>query len=146
MRPQTYKLYECRAKFEEAFGPKASWEGPGMYNTRTGYMMDKPQGDVICAPQIQRLMPDYYSVVSDTWITDRYDRREDLKRTNCFELDREYGRGMPRKPHKRPLLNKAFAERNKKPELWDKDRAQDHQRARKAKTDGIQKNLYGKGL
>ena len=142
----TYRLFECRAKFEETFGPKASWEGPGMYNTRTGYMMDKPQGDVICAPMVVRDTPAYYSVVSDKWIDGRRDRREDLARTGCMELDREYPRGMPRKPHKRPLLNEAFAKRNRKEHLWDKDRAQDHQRDRKAITDGIAKNLYGKGL
>lgn len=142
----TYKLIESRSRFDEVFGAKATWDGPGLYNTRTGYMMDKPQGDVICAPMVVRDTPAYYSVVSDKWIDGRRDRREDLARTGCMELDREYGRGMPRKPHKHPLLNESFALRNKKPELFDKDRAQDHQRARKAKSDGIQKNLYGKGL
>ena len=142
----TYKLIESRARFDEMFGAKATWEGPGLYNTRTGYMMDKPQQDVICAPMVIRDTPAYYSVVSDKWIDGRADRREDLKRTGCFELDREYGRGMPRKPHKYPLLNEAFAKRNRKEHLWDKDRAQDHQRDRKAITDGIAKNLYGKGL
>jgi hypothetical protein len=69
-----------------------------------------------------------------------------LKSTGCEEFDRQYPRGMPRKPHKRPLLNKEFAERNRKIDWWDKDRAQDHQRDRKAISDGIEKNLYGKGL
>lgn len=142
----TYRLFECRAKFDEVFGSKASWEGPGMYNTRTGYMMDKPQGDVICAPMVVRDTPAYYSVVSDRWVEGRADRREDLKRTGCVEMDRDYGRGMPRKPHKRPLLNEAFAKRNGKAHLFDKDRAQDAQRAQAAVVKDIDKNLYGKGL
>ena len=44
------------------------------------------------------------------------------------------------------LLNKAFAERNGKGHLFDKDRAQDAQRAQAAITADIDKNLYGKGL
>lgn len=142
----TYRLIESRSRFDEMFGAKATWEGPGLYNTRTGYMMDKPQQDVICAPMVVRDTPAYFSVVSSKMIEGRAARREDLKRTGCIEMDRDYGRGMPRKPHKRPLLNEAFAKRNGKAHLFDKDRAQDAQRAEAAKVADIEKNLYGKGL
>jgi hypothetical protein len=135
-----YRLITSKNQFTDLFGLKASYDGPGLYNLKTGYMMDAGQGDVISAPMVMRDTPDYYSVVSDKWVTSRSWRREDLKRTGCIEMD------PPRKRHKRPLINKAFAERNGKPELWDKDRAQDHERDRKAKTTDIAKNLYGKGL
>lgn len=143
----TYLLIESRARFADLFGAKASWDGPGLYNRRTGYMLDQPQrGEEICAPMVVRDTPAYYSVVSDKWVDGKRDRREDLARTGCIEMDRDYGRGMPRKPHKRPLLNKAFADRNGKSHLWDKDRAQDATRDRKAIADDIDKNLFGKGL
>lgn len=135
-----YRLIESRPAFEALFAGKADYEGPGLYNIKTGYLMDKPQGDVICAPQVMRDTPDYYSVVSDRWVSGRADRREDLKRTGCIEAD------PPRKREKRPLINKAFAKRNNKLHLFDADRAQDHARDRKAISDDIQKNLYGVGL
>ena len=122
------------------------WEGEGLYHKKHGTAFPRTQRAELCAPMVMSDTPDYYSVVSDRWVSGRADRREDLKRTGCIEMDRVYPRGMPRKPHKYPLLNKAFAECDRKPHLWDKDRAQDHQRDRKAITDGINKNLYGKGL
>ncbi len=122
------------------------WEGEGPYHKRTGVRLPRTQRAELCAPMVVSDTPDYYSVVSDRWVSGRADRREDLKRTGCIEMDRDYGRGMPRKPHKRPLLNKAFAERNGKGHLFDKDRAQDAQRAQAAITADIDKNLYGKGL
>ena len=122
------------------------WEGAGLYHKKHGTAFPRTQRAELCAPMVMHDTPAYFSVVSSKWVEGRRERREDLKRTGCIEMDRDYGRGMPRKPHKRPLLNKAFAERNGKGHLWDKDRAQDYQRAEAAKVADIEKNLYGKGL
>jgi hypothetical protein len=33
---------------------KNAWDGPGLYNKETGYQMDRPQGDEVCAPMVMR--------------------------------------------------------------------------------------------
>lgn len=33
---------------------KRAWDGPGLYNKETGYMMDRPQHDEPCAPMVMR--------------------------------------------------------------------------------------------
>lgn len=54
-------------------------------NKATGKPMDVPNR--IVAPRVQSDTPAYLSVVSNKMIDGRRDRREDLKRSGCREVD-----------------------------------------------------------
>lgn len=79
------------------------YDGPGLYNLASGYMMDQPQDDVICAPMVMRDIPEYASPIDGRMITSRSWRREDLIRNGCIEVD------PPRK--KRTFKNPRFAKK-----------------------------------
>jgi hypothetical protein len=42
------------ARFGEYKISRSAYEGPGLYNKRTGYQMDQPQRTEVCAPQVIR--------------------------------------------------------------------------------------------
>lgn len=64
------------------------WRGQWV-NKRTGEPMEAP--DRIACPMVQSDTKPYMSVVSNKLIDGRADRREDLKRTGCREVDSSEG-------------------------------------------------------
>ena len=85
-----YKFISSAQVYAQVF-PQAvggmQYEGAGLYNLKTGYQMEQPQGDEICAPMICSDIPDYRSPVDGKVISGRVQRRDDLKRHNCYEID-----------------------------------------------------------
>lgn len=65
------------------------WDGSQWVNKRTGEPMEAP--DRVCMPLIQSDIAPYMSVVSNKMIDGRSDRREDLKRSGCREVDPSEG-------------------------------------------------------
>lgn len=55
-------------------------------------MLDKQQPGEISSD-----IPDYLSPVTGKLVSGKVQRREDLKRNNCFEVDRNYGRKPPKR-------------------------------------------------
>jgi len=71
---------------------------------RTGEPMPKPYAGQICAPQVMRDTPEYRSPIDGTLITSRSQRREDLKKHGCVEMD------PPKRP--RGFKNARFAKKH----------------------------------
>jgi hypothetical protein len=63
------------------------WKGDGFYHHSTGEPMFIPERKEICAPRVQSDIPEYRSPVDGTVITSRSQRRYDLEKNGCFELD-----------------------------------------------------------
>lgn len=80
--------------------------------------------DQICAPMVMRDIPEYASPIDGRMITTRSERREDLIRNDCYEVD-------PPKP--RGLKSERFAAKRRmklNPELCkDQNEAERHNRA-----------------
>lgn len=77
------------------------WRDRRWIDKRTGEPMKLPERAEVCAPQVMSDIPEYISPVTELPITSRSQRREDLKRHNCIEVD------PPRKP--RGFKNPRFA-------------------------------------
>ncbi len=65
------------------------WKQGQWISKKTGEPMEAP--DRVCAPLIQSDIAPYMSVVSNKVIDGRKDRREDLKRSGCREVDPSEG-------------------------------------------------------
>jgi hypothetical protein len=79
--------------------------------------------DRVATPMIQSDMASYFSVASGKWVDGRRDRREDLKRTGCRELDPSEG---PKYCRTQKWAKKLNMEWNPepgagRPKHWDKD-------------------------
>jgi hypothetical protein len=63
------------------------------YVLRNGQLVNKRTGEVspstgeIAMPMVMRDIPEYSSPIDGRMITSRSERREDLKRNNCIEVD-----------------------------------------------------------
>lgn len=63
------------------------------YVLRDGKLVEKRTGEVfassgeIAMPMVMRDIPHYHSPIDGRLITSRSERREDLKRNNCVEVD-----------------------------------------------------------
>lgn len=63
------------------------------YILRDGHLVDKHTGEAcvlsgdIAAPMVMKDTPEYHSPIDGRLITSRSERREDLKRNNCVEVD-----------------------------------------------------------
>jgi hypothetical protein len=63
------------------------------YVLRDGQLVNKRTGEVspstgeIAMPMVMRDIPEYASPIDGRMITSRSERREDLKRNNCIEVD-----------------------------------------------------------
>ncbi len=79
------------------------WRNGDFVDKRTGKPMEVKAGP-ICAPMVMSDIPEYHSPIDGRVIGSRSERREDLRRNNCFEVD------PPRKP--RGLKNPAFAKKH----------------------------------
>jgi hypothetical protein len=63
------------------------------YRLRNGELVEKKTGEVlqtsgkVCAPMVMRDIPEYESPIDGRMISSRSQKREDLKRNNCIEVD-----------------------------------------------------------
>jgi hypothetical protein len=63
------------------------------YRLRNGELVEKKTGEVlqtsgkVCSPMVMRDIPEYESPIDGRVITSRSQKREDLKRNNCIEVD-----------------------------------------------------------
>lgn len=64
--------------------PRYIWDGERM--VEVPYDRDLPRPPSVF-PMIQRDLPAYFSVASGRWVDGRRERREDLARTGCREVD-----------------------------------------------------------
>jgi hypothetical protein len=71
--------------------------------------MDLPYRGQICAPTVISDIPEYLSPIDGRPITSRSERREDMKRNDCVEID------PPKRP--RHFKNKRFTKRHSLPYL-----------------------------
>jgi hypothetical protein len=78
-----------------------TWRDGCWRDRRTGEPMALPDGDAISAPRVQRDIAEYRSPIDGRPITSRSERREDLRRNGCVEVD------PPRRP--RGYRNARFA-------------------------------------
>lgn len=74
------------------------------YDKKTGAPMVIPERDGICAPMVCSDTPEYRSPIDGRLVSGRVQRREDLKRNNCVEID------PPAKPrgYKNPRFAKKY--------------------------------------
>ena len=63
------------------------WRNGDFVNPATNEPMDLPFKGQICTPHVNSDLPAYYSVATGRWVEGRADRREDLKRAGCREVD-----------------------------------------------------------
>lgn len=85
-----YRYFATKAAHAAFFNGGGDWGGADLYNTKTGYQMDHPQGkDVICKPYYIPDIQPYQSPINDKWITTRSERRYDLESNDCYELPPE---------------------------------------------------------
>ena len=63
------------------------WRGEHFVDPGTDEPMPIPERDGIQAPMLMKDIPEYRSPIDGTLITSRSQRREDLKRNNCIEVD-----------------------------------------------------------
>lgn len=89
------------------------FKGGRFVDKKTGEPMQLPERGEICMPYVAGDIPEYASPVTGKMITSRSHRREDLKRTGCFEVDppkKKRGIGNPRIAAKYglPLDEEAF--------------------------------------
>jgi hypothetical protein len=74
---------------------------------KTGEPMPKPYAGKVVSPRIMRDIPEYRSPINGALITSRSQRREDLARSDCVELD------PPKRP--RGFKNARFAAKHNLP-------------------------------
>lgn len=67
------------------------WRDGKFRDKRTGKPMKVKHKNAVCRPYIQSDLAPYMSVVSNKMVDGRSDRREDLKRTGCREVDPSEG-------------------------------------------------------
>lgn len=89
------------------------WKGDKFVDRKTGEPMPVPERGEICRPYVCGDIAEYASPVTGQMITSRSQRREDLKRNDCYEIDppkRKRGIGNPRfaAKHGLPLDEEAF--------------------------------------
>lgn len=77
------------------------WRNGRFVDKATGEPMQVRDPNAICRPYVVSDIPEYASPIDGRMITTRSERREDLKRNGCVEVD-------PPK-HGRALRNKRFA-------------------------------------
>jgi hypothetical protein len=80
------------------------WIRGGWRHKRSGEAMALPACDAVAAPAVQRDILAYRSPIDGRPITTRSERREDLKRNDCVEVE-------PRPAHRRGYRNPRFAGR-----------------------------------
>jgi hypothetical protein len=80
------------------------WRDGQFVDRKTGAPMDKPYAGQVVAPRVMSDIPEYRSPIDGTLITSRSQRREDLKRNDCVEVD------PPKRP--RGFKNERFAKRH----------------------------------
>ncbi len=85
---------------------------------RSGELVDRgtvpplpAQRSAFPAPQLMRDIPEYISPTGSGLITSRSHRREDLKRSDCRELDPSEG---PKEPYKSEKLRKRYSAEERK--------------------------------
>ncbi len=99
IKGERYRFIGSREQFTKAFGhlPHRDYEGPDLYNVATGLMMDQPQrGEGLCAPMVFGDIPDYRSPVDGKLISGRRQRRYDLAKHGCIEMDSPEARARHR--------------------------------------------------
>ena len=74
---------------------------------KTGAPMEVRHPNAVCAPMVMRDTPEYRSPIDGRLITSRSERREDLKRNGCVEVD------PPKRP--RGFKNAAYAKKHNLP-------------------------------
>jgi len=83
------------------------WRNGAFVDKATGAPMEVRDANAICRPYVVSDIPEYRSPIDGRPITSRSERREDLKRNGCVEVD-------PPK-HVRPLKNARFAAKHRLP-------------------------------
>lgn len=91
----SYVMVKSSDAFSKLFHGKrqATYDGPGLYNKVTGYMMDLPQTDEICAPMV---MPDIREFIATAHrgrpqritsrsILGRYERSNNIRQAGDFK-------------------------------------------------------------
>lgn len=73
---------------------------------KTGAPMEVKDPNAICAPMVMSDIPEYRSPIDGKMITSRSERREDLARNGCVEVD---------PPKKRGFKNSRFAKKHHLP-------------------------------
>jgi hypothetical protein len=63
------------------------WRNGCWREKRTSAPLALPQRAAVCSPRVQRDIADYRSPIDGRPITTRSERREDLKRHGCVEVD-----------------------------------------------------------
>lgn len=74
---------------------------------KTGEPMEVKNRNAICMPAVISDIPEYRSPIDGRWITTRSERREDLKRNGCIEID------PPKRP--RGFKNERYAKKHNLP-------------------------------
>lgn len=74
---------------------------------KTGEPMEVKDPNAICMPAVISDIPEYRSPIDGRWITTRSERREDLKRNGCIEID------PPKRP--RGFKNERYAKKHNLP-------------------------------
>lgn len=74
---------------------------------KTGEPMEVKDPNAICMPAVISDIPEYRSPIDGRWITTRSERREDLKRNGCIEID------PPKRP--RGYKNERYAKKHNLP-------------------------------
>jgi hypothetical protein len=81
--------------------PTYTWRNGRWRDRRTGAPMALPARDAVCVPRVQSDIAEYRSPIDGRPITSRSERREDLRRNGCVEVD------PPKRP--RGYRNRKFA-------------------------------------
>lgn len=76
----------------------------GWVDKKTGAPMPKPYAGQVVAPMVVSDIPEYRSPINGELITSRSQRREDLKKNGCVEID------PPKRP--RGFKNARFARKH----------------------------------
>ena len=63
------------------------WRDGQFVDKRTGEPMHMPARDGVCAPMVVSDTPEYRSPIDGRLVSGRAQRREDLRRSNCIEID-----------------------------------------------------------
>ena len=111
MSRETYVVVTNAEKYTTTFPDKPhGYEGPGLYNKRTGYMMDRPQHEEVCAPFVMRDVPEHQHP-GGKWISSRSHQRSENDRHDLLPWEPvKKGRRWSR--HNKPeLANETFARR-----------------------------------
>lgn len=84
------------------------WRGGTFVDKKTGQPMEVVDTGEIRMPMVMRDTPEYRSPIDGRLITSRSERREDLRRNGCYEVD-------PPKKGTRHFKNKAWVKKRNLP-------------------------------